>query len=90
MKFYGLPALTNEEAWDWQDRLLQDDRIGFATEPKRINLQWKRLARVQTASPKLWIDSYLAAFAIAAGCQLVTTDNGFEKFAGLDLQLLAE
>ena len=35
------------------------------------------------ASPKLWMDAYLAAFAIAGGCQLVTTDQGFAQFPSL-------
>ena len=90
MKLYGLPALANRDAWDWYERLLEDDRIGFISEPNQLASNWKRLARIDTASPKLWMDSYLAAFAIAAGCQLVTTDAGFQKFKGLSVHLLAD
>lgn len=39
-------------------------------------------------SPKLWMDAYLAAIAITGGFQLLTTDQGFKQFAGLDLILL--
>ena len=40
------------------------------------------------ASPKLWMDAYLAAFAIAAKQQLVTTDKAFRQFKDLDLLVL--
>ena len=43
-----------------------------------------------TASPKLWMDAYLAAFALAGGCRMVTTDAAFKQFAGLDLELIGE
>ncbi len=41
-----------------------------------------------TASPKIWMDAYLAAFALAGGYQMVTTDAAFKQFRGLDLLLL--
>jgi hypothetical protein len=53
---------------------------------------WKRLASGDTASPKLWMDAYLAAFAMNGGLRLVTIDRDFKRFEahGLDLLLLAE
>jgi predicted nucleic acid-binding protein len=41
-----------------------------------------------TGSRKLWMDAYLAAFALAGGYQMVTTDTAFRQFHGLDLMLL--
>jgi predicted nucleic acid-binding protein len=38
---------------------------------------------------KLWADAYLAAFAMSAGHQLVTTDKGFKQFKGLDVLVLS-
>jgi uncharacterized protein len=35
------------------------------------------------------MDAYLAAFAIAGGHQLVTTDKAFKQFQGLDLLVLS-
>lgn len=49
---------------------------------------WKELALRETASPKLWMDAYLAAFAIAGRFRMVTTDAAFRQFRGLDLLLL--
>jgi predicted nucleic acid-binding protein len=35
------------------------------------------------------MDAYLAAFALAGGYGLVTTDVAFRQFGGLELQVLA-
>lgn len=86
---YGNPPLTNREAWQAYEALLTDYRIVFrAEEPAGLESRWKELARRNQASPKLWMDAYLAAFALAAGYRLVTTDAAFRQFAGLDLLLL--
>ncbi len=85
---YGIPPLTNREAWNTYAAFLADDRIVWATEPAGLEPRWHELAGRDTASPKLWMDAYLAAFAWAAGCTMVTTDGGFVKFRDLDLLVL--
>ncbi len=40
------------------------------------------------ASPKVWMDAYLAAFAVAGNYQFVTNDKAFRQFEGLDLVML--
>lgn len=40
-------------------------------------------ASCPTVSPKLWMDAYLAAFAVTAGLTMVTIDVGFRQFSGL-------
>ena len=86
---YGNPPLTNKEAWAVFEALVADDRIVLRTdEPTGVESRWKDLAVQSTASPKLWMDAYLAAFALAGGCRMVTTDTGFRKFPDLDLMLL--
>jgi predicted nucleic acid-binding protein len=52
-----------------------------------VNLS-KTLALRDTASPKLWMDAWLAALAMGANLQLVTFDRGFTQFDGLNLLLL--
>jgi len=37
-----------------------------------------------------WMDAYLAAFALAGGYRMVTTDAAFEQFGGLDLKVLGK
>jgi toxin-antitoxin system PIN domain toxin len=86
---YGNPPLTNRQAWSAYEALLADDRIVFqAREPPGLEVRWKQLAVRGTASPKLWMDAYLAAFAQAGGYQMVTTDTAFRQFSGLDLLLI--
>jgi predicted nucleic acid-binding protein len=68
---------------------LAEAGIGWAEEPRGLESSWKKLGGTSQASPKLWMDAYLAAFAIAGGYQLVTTDKGFKQFKGLDLLVLS-
>jgi toxin-antitoxin system PIN domain toxin len=86
---YGNPPLTNREAWDVYDAFLGDDRIVLHDEePAGLEMWWKKLALRDSASPKIWMDAYLAAFALAGGYRMVTTDAGFKQYRGLDLELL--
>lgn len=86
---YGIPPLTNQQAWDAYEALLADDRIILQTrEPPELERRWKQFAVRDSASPKLWMDAYLAAFAQTGGYRMVTTDAAFRQFPGLDLVLL--
>jgi toxin-antitoxin system PIN domain toxin len=86
---YGNPPLKNRQAWKAYAALLADDRIALqAEEPAGLETRWKQMAVRGTASPKLWMDAYLAAFALAGGYRMVTTDAAFKQFRGLDLELL--
>jgi toxin-antitoxin system PIN domain toxin len=88
---YGNPPLTNREAWSAYEAFLADDRIAFqAVEPAGVEPQWKKLAVRGTTSPKLWMDAYLAAFALAGRYSMVTTDVAFRQFRGLDLVVLGQ
>jgi uncharacterized protein len=86
---YAVPPLTNEEAWSTYESFLANKRVSFAAEPAELQDHWKALAVQSQASPKLWNDAYLAAFALAGGHRLVTLDKGFKQFPGLDLLLLS-
>jgi toxin-antitoxin system PIN domain toxin len=83
---YGNPPLTNSEAWAAYDALMAGDRVGFlVAEPPGQESRWKAFAVRDTASPKLCMDAFLAAFALEAGLRLVTTDRAFHQFPGLDV-----
>lgn len=82
---YGIPALTNREAWEAVESFMADDRVAFADEPAGVEDAWKALAIRDTHSPKLWMDAWLAAFALRAGFQMITTDKAFSQFKGLEL-----
>ncbi len=49
---------------------------------------WRQLSELATASPKRWMDAYLAAFAIAAGMRLVTFDSDFGQFESMGFDLI--
>lgn len=86
---YGYPPLTNDDAWRAYETILSDDRVTFREdEPDALERWWRRYSQRSTASPKLWMDAYLAAFARAEGCTMVTTDAAFKQFPGLELLLL--
>ena len=86
---YGIPPLSNKAAWSAYEGFRADERIAWAVEPRGLDPHWKKLAAGPKASPKLWMDAYLAAFALAGSFSLVTTDQAFKQFKGLDLHLLA-
>lgn len=86
---YGIPPLSNKEAWSVYAGFRADSRVSWADEPTGLDAIWMKFAQSSTASPKLWMDAYLAAFAVAGEHQLVTTDKGFRQFGELDLLLLS-
>ena len=85
---YGNAPLTNRQAWAVIDDFMVDERFTFANEPEGVEETWKTLAIRDTHSPKLWMDAYLAAFALCSGLQMITTDKAFSQFSGLDLLVL--
>src|SRR5262245_44864677 len=80
---YGIPPLGNKAAWSVYQGLFADERIAWVGEPRGLDSHWKRLSSGVRPSPKLWMDSYLAAFVIAGKYQLVTFDKAFKQFKGL-------
>ncbi len=80
--------MTNHEALAELDRLLAIDAIRLLEEPTDLQGHWRSYAGRDTSSPNLWMDAYLAAFAVAGGMQMVTMDTGFRQFDGLDVLIL--
>jgi toxin-antitoxin system PIN domain toxin len=89
MALYGEQPKTNSEAWQLYGTTLTDSRIVFEErEPPGLESLWRSFALRQSPSPKLWMDAYIAAFAVAADLRFATTDTGFRQFEGLDLLIL--
>jgi toxin-antitoxin system PIN domain toxin len=86
----GYTPVSNRRAWEVYSRLCEDDAVVFEKEPVGLEPTWRRLADRTGASPKVWMDAYLAAFAMAGGFRLTTMDRDFQKYEphGLDLQIL--
>lgn len=85
---YRTSPLSNRQALSRMKEWLAEDRIHLADEPDRVEADWERFADSNASSPKLWMDAYLAAFAIVGGYRLVTTDKGFKQFKGLNALVL--
>ena len=82
---YLLEPFSNREASARMNALLATGRIRLrADEPHGLPQVWERFADAAQASPKLWMDAYLAAFAITGSYRLVTTDKAFRQFKGLN------
>jgi toxin-antitoxin system PIN domain toxin len=67
--------LRMPEAWAAYDRLFNDDRVTFFNEPRGIDDAFRKYARKNHASPKLWADAWLLAFAECADGVVVTFDR---------------
>lgn len=86
---YGNPPLTNDDAWAAYVAFRDDDRIALAyREPDGLERQWQIFAARRSAAPKVWLDAYLAAFALTGGFELVTIDADFTQYSGIALRLL--
>lgn len=89
-KTYRSGVITNAAAWQKWEQLLSLPQILWRDEPAGIEPQWRTLGCLPSPSPKVWMDAYLAAFAISGGLRFVTLDGDFKGFVaqGLDLVLL--
>jgi len=88
MEPYNLPPMNNGDAWQLYEDWLKVDRFAFVPEPKGVETNWRRFSGRSTPSPKTWMDSYLAAFAVTGHYRFVTTDTAFRQYAGLDVHIL--
>jgi len=90
LRTYGARGLTNRDALVALSDLMTLPQVCDRPEPPGTVALWHRVAARDTASPKLWMDAYLAAFALSGGLGLVSLDHDFKSFEmqGLNLILL--
>jgi hypothetical protein len=67
--------LRMPEACVAYDSLFGDDRVVFVDEPSGIEAAFRKYARKNYVSPKLWADAWLLAFAECADGVVVTFDQ---------------
>lgn len=72
---------------NFYDSLQADEIVSFVPEPNGIDPIWKSLSSLNTSSPKVWMDSYLASFCIAGDMEMVTFDKGMRCFKAESLKL---
>jgi toxin-antitoxin system PIN domain toxin len=85
----GAHAVSATAGWDLIEKLIEDERVDFVSEPAGVDSVLPTLLHYPIPTGKLVTDAYLAAFAITASRRLVTLDRGFRQFRELDLDLLA-
>ena len=71
----GPQVLTQDECWALYDRWVLGGKAIFLGEPLTQEMAWRPRCSANLPSPKTWADTYLAAFAQAAGLTLVTFDR---------------
>lgn len=91
LKAYGATGLTNRDALLALGALMALPQVCEREEPPGTSALWQRLASRDTASPKVWMDAYLAAFAISGALRMVSLDQDFKNFSPhrLDLHLIS-
>jgi len=85
----GENVLRPTRAWKICDAVLEDSRIGFVSGPPGLEAFWRAAVQRLYSGPNFWTDAYLAAFAAAAGFNVVTFDRGFPRHQGVQVRLLA-
>ena len=90
-KSYGADGFTNRDALATLLALQALPQVTTQSEPPGTVGLWHSFAGLATASPRVWMDAYLAAFAKAGSLAVTTLDSDFNNFVrhGLDLRLLA-
>jgi len=84
----GSDVKTMSEAWALWDRVCADDRIALLADPESIEPEFRQFSALHIASPKIWADAYLVAFAAVAGLKLVTFDRALRPL-GADVHVLS-
>ena len=87
-RIMGKFVQSQQSAWSIYDALSGDPRVIFLHEPPGLDSTFRRFANLSASGLERWADAYLASFADISHSQLVTFDQGFNRFTGLDLLVL--
>lgn len=85
---FGDEAVSLRQGWNLYDGILNDPRVSMVNESDDLEEHWRSYTDIDSASPKLSSDAYLAAFARTAEFQLVTFDKAFRQFKHLNCVIL--
>jgi uncharacterized protein len=91
LKAYGAAGMTNRDALVALNALQALPQVSVRDEAPGVYTLWCSLASSDRVSPKVWMDAYLAAFAIQGGMRMLTLDRDFNNFVpqGLDLLVIS-
>jgi uncharacterized protein len=76
----GGRPLNNSEAWRVYEGFLADSRVRLFPELPALDDLFRKFAGTRHASPKVWTDAYLAAFAASNDATLITFDGSFTSY----------
>lgn len=88
-KIMGAFVQNQQDAWRSCDKLAYDPRVVFLGEAVGFEAAFRGFTQATSPSHAVWTDAYLAALAVTTPAQLVTFDQGFNRFAGLELLVLS-
>jgi predicted nucleic acid-binding protein len=88
-RIMGSAVQSQRQAWETYGKLASDPRVLFTVEPPTLEDHFRSLTQDSSPSHSRWTDAYLAAFALACPCELVTLEKDFRAPAELKLVLLA-
>jgi uncharacterized protein len=71
----GRNVRTQLECWSIYDRWIDGGKAALVADSLELDAHFRRRAAGDSASPKVWADAYLAAFAESGGLTLVTFDK---------------
>jgi len=75
----GVDVLTLRQAWRAYDRFADFWKATVLDEPQGFEELLREYTRRDEASPQVWADGYVVAFAAATGLRLVTFDKALAK-----------
>ncbi|MFZ3342386.1 MAG: PIN domain-containing protein [Terriglobales bacterium] len=74
----GSDTKSLAEAWGLWDRIWADERVDLLAEPDDLEKDFRWRSRLTERSSKVWVDSYLLAFAAVAGLKFITFERGLQ------------
>jgi toxin-antitoxin system PIN domain toxin len=86
----GPDVLRATQAWAMFDAFLTDSRISRIGEPPGLDHHWRTSNIREKHGSNWWTDTYLAAFASAAGFTLVTFDTQLAARKNVRTRLLRQ
>ena len=84
----GANVQSARQAWRIYETMLEDSRIGFASEPAHFEALWRSSTEHSRLGPNFWTDACLGSFAAAAGWNVLTFDARFPRTEGARVRLL--
>jgi toxin-antitoxin system PIN domain toxin len=81
----GGRPLTPQQAWQAYLDFCRLPEVFLSSEPRGCEDLLGRWINDGILTPRLWMDAYLAAYAMTGSQRLVTFDDDFTRFDGLDL-----